>query len=127
MRCPLTLTLLQKCRQLSNIRGDPPRLIRAEQLTSEWKMLFLRQFRSYICSWQTRKPIRYKDKMSSRWGNLNDPSRMRYETSCNRKEIFIGSNADKHCVESVRNNLFLVLDRVEHIKFSQLLGISHGK
>ena len=40
MRCPLTLTLLQKCRQLSNIRGDPPRLIRAEQLTSEWKMRF---------------------------------------------------------------------------------------
>jgi len=40
MRCPLTLTLLQKCRQLSNIRGDPPRLIRAERLTSEWKMRF---------------------------------------------------------------------------------------
>ena len=39
MRCPLTLALLQKCRQLSNIR-DPPRLIRAEQLASEWKMRF---------------------------------------------------------------------------------------
>ena len=40
MRCPLTLALLQKCRQLGNIRRDPPRLIRAEQLASEWKMRF---------------------------------------------------------------------------------------
>ena len=47
---------------------------------------------------------------------------MRYETSCNRKEIFIGSNADKHCVESVRNNLFLVLDRVEHINSLSFLA-----
>ena len=47
---------------------------------------------------------------------------MRYETSCNRKEIFIGSNADEYCVESVRNNLFLVLDRVEHINSLSFLA-----